>query len=248
MEHLLGVLIGFIAGYRGGIVDEVLNMLTNIVLVIPSLVVLLIIAAYLEVRGVLVRKHLHWVFAWPWAARAIRAQTFSLRSREFVDLAQAERNEALKDHLHGDRAEHDVLSVNGLHPSVWRGDTHGCHTGFHRPWSNECGFAWSHDEHRGPLGRSYAWYVVVVRSTGCLRSRPSWERCMSRTLDWTKSSTPNSGRCEDVSLQVENLTVYYQTLRGDVRALEAQHSPSRMGKSWDWLVNRAAEKPRSATA
>jgi peptide/nickel transport system ATP-binding protein len=38
--------------------------------------------------------------------------------------------------------------------------------------------------------------------------------------DWTKSSTPSSGRCEIVALQVENLTVYYQTLRGDVRALE----------------------------
>jgi peptide/nickel transport system permease protein len=85
---LLGILVGFTAGYRGGIVDEVLNMLTNIVLVIPALVVLLIIAAYLEVRGVLAESLFIGCFAWPWAARAIRAQTFSLRSREFVDLAR----------------------------------------------------------------------------------------------------------------------------------------------------------------
>jgi peptide/nickel transport system permease protein len=85
---LLGVLIGFTAGYRGGIVDEVLNMLTNIVLVIPALVVLLIIAAYLEVRGVLTESIFIGCFAWPWAARAIRAQTLSLRAREFVDLAR----------------------------------------------------------------------------------------------------------------------------------------------------------------
>ena len=45
------MLVGFIAGYRGGMVDEILNMLTNIVLVIPTLAVLLIIAAYLQVRA-----------------------------------------------------------------------------------------------------------------------------------------------------------------------------------------------------
>jgi peptide/nickel transport system permease protein len=50
---LIGVLVGFIGGYRGGIVDETLNMQTNIVLVIPTFAILLIIAAYLEVRGIL---------------------------------------------------------------------------------------------------------------------------------------------------------------------------------------------------
>lgn len=85
---LIGVLVGFVAGYRGGIVDELLNMLTNIVLVIPSLAVLLIIAAYLEVRGVLAESVFIGFTSWPWAARAIRAQTFSLRSRDFVDLAR----------------------------------------------------------------------------------------------------------------------------------------------------------------
>jgi len=85
---LLGILIGFVAGYRGGLVDELLNMFTNIVLVVPSLVVLLIIAAYLEVRGLVTESVFIGFFAWPWAARAIRAQTFSLRSRDFVDLAR----------------------------------------------------------------------------------------------------------------------------------------------------------------
>jgi len=85
---LIGILVGFTAGYRGGIVDEILNMLTNIVLVIPTLAILLIIAAYLEVRGILAESVFIGCTAWPWAARAIRAQTFSLRSRDFVDLAR----------------------------------------------------------------------------------------------------------------------------------------------------------------
>ncbi|NMB87894.1 MAG: ABC transporter permease, partial [Chloroflexi bacterium] len=85
---LIGVIVGFTAGYRGGIVDEILNMLTNITLVIPTLAVLLIIAAYLKVRGVLSESIFIGLTSWPWAARAIRAQTFSLRSRDFVDLAK----------------------------------------------------------------------------------------------------------------------------------------------------------------
>lgn len=85
---LIGVLVGFTAGYKGGIIDEALTMLTNIVLVIPTLAVLLIIVAYLEVRGVLAESVFIGLTSWPWAARAIRAQTFSLRSREFVGLAK----------------------------------------------------------------------------------------------------------------------------------------------------------------
>jgi len=85
---LIGMVIGFTAGYRGGIVDELLNIFTNIVLVIPTMAVLLIIAAYLQVRSILSECIFIGLTSWPWAARAIRAQTFSLRTREFVDLAK----------------------------------------------------------------------------------------------------------------------------------------------------------------
>jgi len=88
LAALIGMLIGFTAGYRGGGVDEVLNMITNVVLVIPTLAVLLVIATYLRVRGVIPEAVFIGLFSWPWVARAIRAQTFSLRSREFVDLAR----------------------------------------------------------------------------------------------------------------------------------------------------------------
>ncbi|HZD56725.1 MAG TPA: ABC transporter permease [Anaerolineales bacterium] len=93
---LLAILVGFIAGYRGGMVDEILNMLTNIVLVIPTLAVLLIIVAYLEVRGLFIESVFIGCTAWPWAARAIRAQTFSLRTRDFVDLARLSGMRSLK--------------------------------------------------------------------------------------------------------------------------------------------------------
>jgi peptide/nickel transport system permease protein len=85
---VLGMVIGFTSGYRGGFVDEILNMITNIVLVLPVLAVLMIIAAYLEVRDVQIQAVIIGLFSWPWVARAVRSQTLTLRAREFVDLAK----------------------------------------------------------------------------------------------------------------------------------------------------------------
>ena len=85
---LIGMVVGFTAGYRGGFVDEILNMLTNVVLVIPTFALLLVIAAYLQVRGIMTEAIFIGLTSWPWAARAIRAQTFSLVSRDFVDMAR----------------------------------------------------------------------------------------------------------------------------------------------------------------
>jgi peptide/nickel transport system permease protein len=88
VAFLIATTVGFLAGYKGGVVDEVLSMLTNVVLVIPTLAVLIIVAAYLSVRGLVSEALLIGVTSWPWAARAIRAQTFSLASRDFVSLAR----------------------------------------------------------------------------------------------------------------------------------------------------------------
>ena len=87
LAAVIGIAVGFVAGYKGGWVDEVLNMITNVILVIPTLAVLIVFAAYLSARGVIVEAVFIGLTSWPWAARAIRAQTFSLRAREFVDLA-----------------------------------------------------------------------------------------------------------------------------------------------------------------
>ncbi|HTT92242.1 MAG TPA: ABC transporter permease [Acidimicrobiales bacterium] len=85
---IVGMAIGFTAGYRGGVLDEVLQVFTNIVVMIPSLVLLIVISAYLKTRGVLFEGVFIGVTTWPWVARAVRAQTFTLRERDFVDLAK----------------------------------------------------------------------------------------------------------------------------------------------------------------
>jgi peptide/nickel transport system permease protein len=88
ISWLLGAVIGFTAGYRGGWLDDILNMVTNVVLVIPTLAILIIVAAYLNVHSYPTEAILIGLTSWPWAARAVRAQTFSLKTREFVDIAR----------------------------------------------------------------------------------------------------------------------------------------------------------------
>ena len=46
------------------------------------------VAAYLDVHSYTTEAILIGLTSWPWAARAVRAQTFSLKTREFVDVAR----------------------------------------------------------------------------------------------------------------------------------------------------------------
>ncbi|MBP1911629.1 ABC transporter permease [Thermococcus stetteri] len=85
---ILGITIGFAAGYRGGWVDEGLMMFVNIMLVIPSIILLILVAAYLSARSPEVQALIIGITNWPWVARAVRAQALSLKNREFVALAK----------------------------------------------------------------------------------------------------------------------------------------------------------------
>lgn len=88
LAWLIGAAVGFLAGYTGGWTDDLLNMLTNVVLVIPTLAILIIVAAYVNVHSYTTEAILIGLTSWPWAARAVRAQTFSLKTRDFVDIAR----------------------------------------------------------------------------------------------------------------------------------------------------------------
>ena len=85
---VIGLGIGFIAGWRGGWLDEILQTFTYIVVMIPSLVLLIVIGAYLKSHSAFFEGVFIGVTTWPWVARAVRAQTFTLRQRDFVDLAR----------------------------------------------------------------------------------------------------------------------------------------------------------------
>jgi peptide/nickel transport system permease protein len=84
---LIAVVIATASGYLGGKVDRVLNAMTNSVLVIPTLPILLAIAAYVRMDLFMMSFTLA-AFSWPWPTRVIRAQILSLKERPYVDLAK----------------------------------------------------------------------------------------------------------------------------------------------------------------
>ncbi|WP_369372021.1 ABC transporter permease [Promicromonospora sp. Populi] len=86
---VVGVLIGVTAGFVGGIGDESLSALSNMFLVIPQLPLIILIAAQLPSAGGLTVALVIGATGWAWGARVLRAQTLSLRKRDFVEAARA---------------------------------------------------------------------------------------------------------------------------------------------------------------
>ena len=86
---LFGILVGFVAGYKGGRIDATLATITDMFLVIPTLPILLVISAYMRNITLFHVAVIIGCFSWPFAARTIRAQVLTLRSRPYVDLARA---------------------------------------------------------------------------------------------------------------------------------------------------------------
>jgi peptide/nickel transport system permease protein len=86
---IIGVLVGVTAGYLGGMRDEGLSALSNIFLVIPQLPLIIIIAGQLPSAGGLTVALVIAATGWAWGARVLRAQTLSLRKRDFVEAARA---------------------------------------------------------------------------------------------------------------------------------------------------------------
>ncbi len=84
---LLSVAIGMTGGYLGGWVDEIVSFLSNVFLTIPGLPLMLLIAS-LTVRGPVTIVALITFTGWAWGARVMRAQTLSLRQRDFVQAAR----------------------------------------------------------------------------------------------------------------------------------------------------------------
>lgn len=84
---IIAVVVATIAGYMGGKLDSMLNSATNAVLVIPSLPILVAVAAYVKMDLLLLCLTLA-IFTWPWSARTVRAQILSLKERDYVKLAR----------------------------------------------------------------------------------------------------------------------------------------------------------------
>lgn len=80
----LSVLVGVTAAFLGGFWDEVLMLVSNVFLVIPSLPLLILLLGYLPQKGQLATILVLSGLGWPWGARVIRAQTLMIRNRDFI--------------------------------------------------------------------------------------------------------------------------------------------------------------------
>lgn len=88
LSALIGVPIGIIAGYFGGITDNILMRFTDVFLSFPPLLLALLIASTLG-KGLLnaiVSLVITW---WPWYARLVRSQALSMKSLAYVEAAKA---------------------------------------------------------------------------------------------------------------------------------------------------------------
>ena len=84
----LAATLGILAAYAGGIVDEIVNFLTNVFLVIPTIPLLVVISGYLKARGMTTMILVLGLTLWAFEARILRGQALSLKNRDFVQAAK----------------------------------------------------------------------------------------------------------------------------------------------------------------
>ncbi len=84
----ISVIVGLVSGYFGGFIDDLLSLMTNVFLVIPALPLAIVAVGYFP-KGPLTIALVITITNWAFNARLLRAQTLSMRSREFVTAARA---------------------------------------------------------------------------------------------------------------------------------------------------------------
>jgi peptide/nickel transport system permease protein len=85
----VAAILGITAAYSGGIVDEVVNFLTNVFLTIPPILLVVVVAGYLKNRGMGTMILVLALVLWAFEARILRGQALMLKNRDFIHAAKA---------------------------------------------------------------------------------------------------------------------------------------------------------------
>src|SRR5207244_4149983 len=96
LTMLISIIIGLSSAYFGGWFDEVLSLFTNVFLVLPTLPLAILLAAFAAYRGPLTIVIVLTVTGWSWGARVLRAQTLSMRTRDYVEAARSSGESSLR--------------------------------------------------------------------------------------------------------------------------------------------------------
>jgi peptide/nickel transport system permease protein len=84
----VGIFLGFIAGFVGGWADDVIRLVTDITITIPSLLVLIVIQSVMSKIDLVTMALLISLFSWPRPTRFIRAQVLTMREMGYVQMAR----------------------------------------------------------------------------------------------------------------------------------------------------------------
>ncbi len=86
---VIGTILGFVSGYAGGVIDLIIRSAADIMLTVPSLLVLIVISSSIDgFVGMRVIVFVVASLAWMWPTRTIRSQVLSLRNRPYVEMAK----------------------------------------------------------------------------------------------------------------------------------------------------------------
>ncbi len=83
-----GTVFGLVSGYFGGMVDEILMRITDIIIILPRLPLMIVMAAYMG-PGVGTIIFAYAIVGWPSLARQIRSQVLSVKEFSFIEAAKA---------------------------------------------------------------------------------------------------------------------------------------------------------------
>ena len=89
LEAAIGLTIGMIAGYFGGLIDEILMRITDTVLTLPTLMLLIIAVSMFQMQGINVIILVSGLLGWPLLARVVRSEFLTLKQSTFVEAARS---------------------------------------------------------------------------------------------------------------------------------------------------------------
>src|SRR5947199_5186549 len=81
---ILATTLGLFAAYVGGIVDDIISLVTNVFFVIPTIPLLIDVTAFLHQRGLVTMTLVIAFTLWAFEARILRARALTLQNRDFV--------------------------------------------------------------------------------------------------------------------------------------------------------------------
>ena len=84
---VLALLVGLVAGFRPGIVDETLMYITNQYMILPGLVLIIVVSTYVQSESIWITIIFIGLTGWPTGAKVMRSQAVTLRTSDFVNAA-----------------------------------------------------------------------------------------------------------------------------------------------------------------